>query len=88
MTVIGTARTAEGGSFSPGRLQEVGINHIYETCNDLYDLVPDGGEDICKGNSGGPKARCWTDWIDATISELLTSTPTLCGGRLAGRRRR
>jgi hypothetical protein len=30
--------TSDDGSRSPGRLQEVGINHIdYERCNDLHD---------------------------------------------------
>jgi hypothetical protein len=37
LTVIDTGPTAEGGFGSSGRLQEVGINHIYETCNDLSD---------------------------------------------------
>jgi hypothetical protein len=43
----------DGGFGSPGRLQEVGINHIdYETYNDLYngDIV----YSICQGDSGGP----------------------------------
>jgi hypothetical protein len=38
LTVIASDVTSDDGSRSPGRLQEVGINHIdYERCNDLHD---------------------------------------------------
>jgi trypsin len=67
LTVIGSGATSSKGGFgSPGRLQEVDMNHIdYVTCKDLYDGdiidsvmlyagVPGGGEDSCQGDSGGP----------------------------------
>jgi secreted trypsin-like serine protease len=66
LTVIGSGATSEGGFGSPGRLQEVDINHIdYVACKDLYDGdiidsvmlyagVPGGCEDSCQGDSGGP----------------------------------
>jgi hypothetical protein len=66
LTVIRSGATSEGGFGSPGRLQEVDINHIdYVTCSDLYDGdiidsvmlyagVPGGGADSFQGDSGGP----------------------------------
>jgi hypothetical protein len=58
LVVIGSSATSESNFDSPGRLQEVSINHIdYETCNDPVDFViicagvPVAGEERCQSNS-------------------------------------
>jgi hypothetical protein len=82
LTVIRSGATSEGGFGSPGRLQEVDINHIdYVTCSDLYDGDIIDSVMLYAGVPGGGADR---DWIDATICMLSRSHPTSCGSRLTG----
>jgi hypothetical protein len=82
-------KTSEGAFSSPGRLQEVDINHIdYEICNDLYhggivysvvlcvQMCLGAAKIVARATHPIFVQECTSrkGWIDATISKLCRLT--------------